>query len=73
MDFSETDTKNGIDLYMASANQFAYLKDYIGSKDPVSIELALVNFNGKNYIRGNALSVANAEGVKVINQLNFNN
>ena len=73
MDFSETDTKNGIDLYMASANQFAYLKDYIGSKDPVSIELALVNFNGKKYIRGNALSVTNAEGVKVINQLNFNN
>ncbi len=62
------DGKTTMSLYCSSANQYQFLKQYNGKV--VSLELALCNWNGKNYYAGCVIS-ATYEGVKTINTLNF--
>ena len=62
------DGKTTMSLYCSSANQYQFLKQYNGKV--VSLELAICNWNGKNYYAGCVIS-ATYEGVKTINTLNF--
>ncbi len=55
-------------LYSSSANQYQFLKQYNGKV--VSLELAICNWNSKDYYSGCVIS-ATYEGVKTVNTLNF--
>ena len=50
-------TDYGIQLYSSSESQYAWLDDFVS---PVSLELAICNYNSKTYIRGCVLSVTDA-------------
>lgn len=56
-------------LYSSSANQYGFLKPYNGQQ--VTVELAPCNWNSKTYYAGCVISVI-VDGVKVMNELNFN-
>ncbi|MBQ8292531.1 MAG: OB-fold nucleic acid binding domain-containing protein [Bacilli bacterium] len=56
-------------LYSSSANQYSFLKQYAGQT--VTLELAMCNWNSKNYYAGCVISVTK-DGVKTVNTLNFN-
>lgn len=60
-----------MDLYSANANQYRWLNDYAESGKTFKIELALCNWNGKEYYRGCVLAVYEEDGTKVYNTLNF--
>lgn len=55
-------------LYCSSANQYKFLHQFAGKE--ITLELALCNWNSKNYYAGCVIS-ATCEGVKVVNTLNF--
>lgn len=57
-----------MNLYSSSANQYSWLKEY--KDQTVTLELAVCNWNGKNYYVGCAIS-AIVDGQKIINSLNF--
>ncbi len=59
---------NKLRLYSSSANQYSWLKAYAGQV--VEMELALCNWNDKNYYTGCVISVT-VDGVKTLNTLNF--
>ncbi len=60
---------NKLRLYCSSANQYSWLKNYEGQV--VDLELAVCNWNDKNYYTGCVISVT-VDGQKTINELNFN-
>ncbi len=60
--------KNKLRLYCSSANQYSWLKAYAGKE--VELELAVCNWNDKNYYTGCVIS-ATVDGVKTVNTLNF--
>ena len=55
-------------LYCSSGKQYNFLKEFAGQT--VTLEIAPVNWNGKNYYRGCVLSVSDGEKT-IINGLNF--
>ena len=65
-----TDGNTKVSLYCSSANQYNWLKAYAGQE--VTLEVAACNWNDKNYYTGCVLAVRNADGTKVMNDLNFN-
>ena len=62
------DGKVEFTLYSASANQYEFLHQFDGQE--ITIELALCNWNSKNYYAGCVISVITEDG-KIINTLNF--
>lgn len=62
------DGKTEMSLYCSSAEQYGFLKQYDGKE--VTLELALCNWNGKDYYAGCVISVT-YEGNKTVNTLNF--
>jgi hypothetical protein len=58
-----------VSLYCSSANQYNWLKSYAGQE--VTLEIAPCNWNDKNFYAGCVLAVRNADGSKVLNELNF--
>lgn len=56
-------------LYSSGAGQYSFLEDYVDKE--VTLELAICNWNSKNYYTGCIISVT-YNGVKVNNTLNFN-
>ena len=58
-----------VSLYCSSANQYNWLKAYAGQE--VTLEVAACNWNDKSFYTGCVLAVRNADGSKVLNQLNF--
>lgn len=58
-----------MNLYSSSASQYNFLKQFNGQE--VTIELALCNWNSKNYYAGCVVAVRNSDGTKIINTLNF--
>ena len=64
------DGKTTFGLYCSSAKQYNWLKEFNGKT--VTVEIAPVNWNGKNYYRG--CVIAATDGVKtLINDCNFQN
>ncbi len=61
---------NKLRLYCSNSNQYSWLAAYEGQV--VELELALCNWNDKNYYTGCVIS-ATVDGVKTINDLNFRN
>ena len=62
------DGKTEMSLYCSSADQYGFLKAYDGKE--VTLELALCNWNGKDYYAGCVISVT-YNGEKTVNTLNF--
>lgn len=58
-----------LNLYTSSASQYNFLKDYDGQE--LTYNVALCNWNGKDYYRGCIVSVETSEGATIYNQLNF--
>lgn len=58
-----------MNLYSSSASQYNFLKQFNGQE--VTLELALCNWNGKNFYAGCVIAVRNSDGSKIINTLNF--
>ena len=58
-----------MNLYSSSAGQYSFLKQFNGQE--VTLELALCNWNGKNFYVGCVVAVRNSDGTKIINTLNF--
>ncbi len=56
-------------LYCSSANQYEFLKQFADQE--VTLELAICNWNSKNYYTGCVVSVT-SNGTKIVNTLNFN-
>ncbi len=56
-------------LYTSSSSQYNFLKDYDGQV--LTYNVAVCNWNGKNYYRGCIVSVETSEGATIYNQLNF--
>lgn len=56
-------------LYCSSANQYSWLKAYNGQE--VTVEIALCNWNSKNYYTGCVLALIKEDGTKICNELNF--
>ena len=57
-------------LYSSSASQYNWLKQFAGQE--VTVELAVCNWNSKDYYTGCVLAVVLEDGTKVLNTLNFN-
>lgn len=55
-------------LYTGKASQYSFLYPYNGQR--VTVELALCNWNGKQYV-GAVLSATDSDGQKTVNQFNF--
>ena len=64
------DGKTTLGLYCSSAKQYSFLTAFKGQE--VTVELALCNWNGKNYYRGCVLAVT-VNGQRIVNELNFTN
>lgn len=62
------DGSKEMSLYCSSADQYEFLKQYADKE--VTLELALCNWNGKDYYAGCVISVT-YEGQKTVNTLNF--
>ena len=70
--YSKIKLTNGtteVSLYCSSANQYNWLKAYAGQE--VTVEIAPCNWNDKTFYAGCVLAVRNADGSKVVNELNF--
>lgn len=63
------DSTTTMSLYCSNAGQYEFLKPY--ANQTVTLELAMCNWNSKNYYTGCVISVTK-DGVKTINTLNFN-
>ncbi|MDY6142254.1 MAG: hypothetical protein SPI52_06010 [Bacilli bacterium] len=63
------DESVSLGLYTTSASQYNFLKDYEGQV--LTYNVAVCNWNGKNYYRGCIVSVETSEGTTIYNQLNF--
>lgn len=63
------DESVSLGLYATSASQYNFLKDYEGQV--LTYNVAVCNWNGKNYYRGCIVSVETSEGTTIYNQLNF--
>ena len=63
------DGNTSMNLYSASAGQYNWLKKYNGQE--ITMELALCNWNDKNYYAGCVISVLLEDGTKEVNTLNF--
>lgn len=63
------DESVSLSLYTTSASQYNFLKDYEGQV--LTYNVAVCNWNGKNYYRGCIVSVETSEGTTIYNQLNF--
>lgn len=57
------------ELYMSSASQYNFLKEYNGQE--VTLEIAPCNWNSKNFYKGCVLAVVHEDGSKTVNELNF--
>lgn len=57
------------ELYMSSASQYNFLKEYNGQA--VTLEIAPCNWNSKNFYKGCVLAVVHEDGSKTVNELNF--
>lgn len=57
-------------LYSSSASQYNWLKQFAGQE--VTVELAVCNWNSKDYYTGCVLAVVLEDGTKILNTLNFN-
>ncbi len=64
----DSDGTTSIRLYASGAGQYSFLADFAGKE--VTVELALCNWNNKNYYTGCIISVIDGD-TKVINDLNF--
>ena len=64
-----SDGSTKVRLYCSSANQYNWLKAYANQE--VTVEIAACNWNDKTYYVGCVLAVVNADGTKVLNELNF--
>ena len=54
---------------MPISSQYNFLKDYDGQL--LTYNVAVCNWNGKNYYRGCIVSVETSEGTTIYNKLNF--
>ena len=63
------DESVSLGLYTSSSSQYNFLKDYEGQV--LTYNVAVCNWNGKNYYRGCIVSVETSEGTTIYNQLNF--
>ena len=66
-----SDNGTTLSLYMSGAGQYSWLKAFTGQE--VTMEIAPCNWNNKTYYAGCVLAVVNADGSKIINNLNFEN
>ena len=66
-----SDGTTKITLYSSSAKQYSWLNAYADQE--ITVELAACNWNDKKFYAGCVLAVVNADGSKVINELNFQN
>ena len=64
------DESSELELYCSGANQYSFLKPYAGKT--VTLEINPCNYN-KTFYKGCVISVTDADGVKTINSLNFQN
>ncbi|MBE6143234.1 MAG: hypothetical protein E7177_04535 [Erysipelotrichaceae bacterium] len=64
------DDSSEFELYCSGANQYSFLKPYAGKT--VTLEINPCNYN-KTFYKGCVISVTDANGVKTINSLNFQN
>ena len=65
-----SDGTTKVRLYCQNAGtQYAFLKAYAGQE--ITVEIAACNWNDKTYYVGCVLAVINADGTKVLNELNF--
>lgn len=65
-----------MELYCSNANQYSWLNPYYNpdmSQKPVEydVEIAVCNWNSKNFFKACILSVTDSTGKKVLNDLNF--
>lgn len=63
------DEQVSLSLYTSSSSQYNFLKDY--DDQVLTYNVAVCNWNGKNYYRGCIVSVETSEGTTIYNQLNF--
>lgn len=63
------DGNTTLTLYCSSANQYSFLKEFDDKE--VTLELAMCNWNAKDYYAGCVISVT-YQGKKIVNTLNFN-
>ncbi len=68
--YALTSGESRIQLYAANAGQYSFLSDY--KDQEVEMEIALCNFNSKNYYTAVCLSIT-VDGNKIYNKLNFTN
>ena len=68
--FGLTDGTKTLTLYSGSTVQYSWLEQFIGQE--VTVQVAVCNWNNKNYWRGCVLAVTDAEGNIHYNTLNFN-
>lgn len=64
-----SDGSTKLRLYCSGAKQYGFLSALAGQE--VTVEIAPCNWNDKNYYVGCVLALRNADGTKVLNQLNF--
>jgi hypothetical protein len=68
---------NYLSFYSSGAGQYQWLTDVMTNEDGTyktgTFEVALCNWNTKNYYRGCVLSVTLEDGTTIYNNLNFNN
>ena len=63
------DSNKAMRLYCSSAKQYSFLNDYYNEE--LKFEIALCNWNDKNYYTGCIISVILPDGTKVLNNSNF--
>ena len=73
-DYSSTvhvsDGTSEVRLYTSSANQYNWLKAYVGQT--ITVEIVPCNWNSKNYYTGCVTAIILEDGTKVLNTLNWN-
>lgn len=60
---------NTIGFYASGSAQYSYLSAYAGQE--VTLEVAICNWNSKDYWTGCAIAIRLADGTKILNTLNF--
>lgn len=75
-DADKTRPSVSMELYCSSANQYSWLNPYYNpdmTQKPVEydVEIAVCNWNSKDFFRACVLSVTDSTGKKVLNDLNF--
>lgn len=64
------DGTTDLGLYCSGAGQYSFLIPYAGQT--VTLEIAMCNWNSKNYYRGCVIAIRTADG-RIVNTLNFEN